>query len=102
MVGIPNSQMRKVRLREVKRLAQRHPAKEVGTIYPSSKYISGVKDLLCISHNISVTSWFKEKRFGVKHFNSVTDYSVTLGELLKLSKPQFPQLYHGMMLVPST
>lgn len=45
MVSIPNSQMRKVRLREVKRLAQRHPAKKVGTIYPSSEYISGVKDL---------------------------------------------------------
>lgn len=39
-----NSQMRTERLK-IKRLSQEIPAKEVGTIYPSSEYISGVGDL---------------------------------------------------------
>ena len=41
---MPNSQMRTERLK-VKRPSQRYPANEVGTIYPSSEYISGAGDL---------------------------------------------------------
>ena len=41
---MPKSQMRTERLK-VKRLSQRYPAKEVGTIYPSGEYISGAGDL---------------------------------------------------------
>lgn len=42
---MPKSQMRTERLK-VKRLSQRYPTKEVGTIYPSGEYISGAGDVV--------------------------------------------------------
>lgn len=41
----------------------------------------------------------RKRGFGIEYFNSANSDAVTLGGFLKLFKPQFPQLYHGLMLV---